>query len=463
MSYRARILLTQWLFDIAGPMHIVGMLLLLPFIQADLEVARTTVIWMYIAYTLTTAAMLLPMAFLGNTLGRRRLVLFGVAIDMLSQLGLFLAPSFSMLVAIRAIGGIGNAITVSNLPPLAVVAWPRERRGQVLGLMSIGIGIGQVAQTLVVGVVADNFGWRYLLLITAFMYALLWLVVFLVAKESSTTGNERFSLRTFDYLGVVFIGGFLAALTLGAQRFAAAGTRALGLALLGAAIVSGAAFILNERRSPRPLIDLGLFKGGIFGLTIGRQVAGALLLATLNTLLPFYFVQGLGWSGSHAGLVLVAFTIGRPVMGPISGYLADRVGPGKPALAAIVLMIVGCALLVTLGEEPPPWRIVVSLFVVGSGFSMFIPPNQRIIFSSVPAEKLSLAPAVFVLTGHGSNSIGGALAATLLGLFLAGGIAAAFTQSLGVMLAFFAAVALPTSALIARRSRPSRAERETGG
>ena len=155
---RWRQLAVQWSFDVAGPIHIGGTAVLLPFIQQDLALSRTTVSWVLVVYYLSTASFILAGAYLGNIIGRRRLVITGVTIDLFCQVSMVFAPGFWALVLLRLMGGIGNAMTITNLAPLTVSAFPSERRGQVLGLISAGLGVGILLSSVIAGVVADSLG-----------------------------------------------------------------------------------------------------------------------------------------------------------------------------------------------------------------------------------------------------------------------------------------------------------------
>ena len=398
---------------------------------------KASIAWLLVVYYLSTASFMLVAAHLGNTLGRRKLVLLGIAIDLAALTGQFFMPSFWGLVMLRLIGGIGNSMPVTNLSPLTVSAFPDHQRGQVLGLLNLGIGIGIMASAPIAGVIADSLGWRYVYLIMTVPYAVLLLGVFLFTKESLELSKERVSLRRFDYSGFILITGFLAFLTFGMQGMGASTITILAPVMLIMAVVAAVAFIATERRSKNPLLPLGLFGRPPFSAAVARLFAFTLLRAALTFLLPFYFVEGLGWSGAYAGSVLISMNAGHPIVAPFSGALADRFGAPKVIMAAFGVMTIGGILLTSLGSNPPVLMVIASLALVGVSFGLFAPPNQKTIYDGVPREKLSLAPGVQVLVGHSSNAVGSALAAMLLSLFLFDGISTAYQWSVFVLLIGF--------------------------
>ena len=432
----------QWLFDVAGPFHIGGAIVLLPFIQEDYGISTAAVAWAVVVYFLATAVFTLPAAYLGNNAGRKKLVLFGVAVDMLSQFAIFLAPPFWLFVVVRLAGGAGNAMIVPNLNPITISAYPRQRRGRAIGLIMLGLGFGVVLSTVVAGVAADTAGWRYLFLLTGCMYAVLFVGVALFSRESEAPSALPSALKRMDYAGMALMAALLVCLTVGMQRLGRALDDPLGLTLGAAAIPLAAVFIYAERRAARPLVPLDLFAQKDFAAAVGQLFTMAMMRSAHAFLLPFYLIQGLGWSGALAGSVQIALNAGQPVLGPVAGALADKTGARIFILASQALMVGGTIALMSLGVAPTPLFVVLALALIGASLGLFRPPNLKVIYDAVPPEKMSLAPGVQVLTGHTSNAIGSSFVAVLLAFFLSGGAAnaAAYRSSLIVMLAGFVAI-----------------------
>ena len=453
MPYRWRLLPIQALVDITGPLNVLGVTVLLPFVQSEFAVARTTVVWLIVGYSLGTASFILPAAYLGNNLGRRRLVVLGALMGMVSQIGVFLTPGLGLLVLVRVVSGIANAFMMANLPALVVGAFPSERRGRALGLIAIGLGSGVLSAPVVAGVFADTVGWRYIFLLIASLYVLVLMGALFVVREAPVASPGPVSLRRFDYPGVALVVAVLTSLTFSMQRFGASADPVLGAALLGLAVAFGVMFVLAEQRSPYPLIDPRLFRVRAFGLSVARNVCVLAMWSSNSFLLPFYMIQGLGWSGSFAGVVLLAHYSGRLFVSPLSGYLVDRVGPGRPILVAFGLVVAGTILLISLGSDPPLYHVLAGLLVVGAGFGIFAPPIQAVIYASVPPEKLSLAPGTYSLTAHIGINVGAPLAAAFLGVFLGESISSAFQWTLVVMLGGFVGLFGAASLLMGSRRK----------
>ena len=443
----------QGLFGVASPIHIAGTIVFLPFIQTDLGLTKVTVAWIFIVYLLSTASFMLAAAYLGNALGRRKLAIIGVGADLVSQIGVFFVPSFAGLILLRMFGGIGNSMVVANMAPLTVTAFPDRQRGRVLGLMNLAVGAGILASTPVAGMVADVLGWRYLYLFTACAYAVLLVGMCLFMRESVELSGDRVSYRRFDYAGLSLVTSFLVFLTLGVQQLGTSSTPALGIAMLCAAVLSAVGFVAVERRSPYALFPVELFSRAPFTSALGRLMTFFVLRTSLSFLMPFYFVQGLGWSGAFAGTVLIALNLGHPVIAPVAGVLADRVGPPKLVVASFIAMVGACVWLFSLGSDPSVFQVVASLLLAGAAIGLFVPPNQKIIYDNVPREKLSLAPGALVLTGAASGAIGSAIASMLLSVFQADSIPSAYQQSVLVLLAAFVILNLMLARVPGRREK----------
>ena len=432
----------QWLFDIAGPFHISGAVVLLPFIQEDYALSTAAVAWAVVVYFLATAVFTLPAAYLGNTAGRKKLVLIGAVIDMLSQFAIFLAPPFWLFVVVRLAGGAGNAMIVPNLNPITIGSYSRQRRGRAIGLIMLGLGFGIVLSTVVAGVIADAAGWRYLFLLTGCMYAALFAGVALFSRESEAASPLPSALKRMDYGGMLLLAALLVCLTMGMQRLGRALDDPLGVALAAAALPLGAVFIYVERRAASPLAPIDLFAQRGFSAAVAQLFTMTFMRSAHAFLLPFYLIQGLGWSGALAGSVQIALNAGQPVLGPFVGTLSDRMGARVFILAAQALMAGGTIALMSLGAAPAPLLVALALGLIGASLGVFRPPNLKVIYDAVPPEKMSLAPGVQLLTAHGSNAIGSSFVAVLLAFFLSGGVtnAEAYRSSLFVMVAGFVVV-----------------------
>lgn len=442
LSYGSKQILLVWIFGLCSSIHIGGTAVILPFAQSEFEITKSSVAWLLVIYFLSTASFMLVAAHLGNAIGRRKLIIAGLVIDTIAITWQFFMPSFFGLIILRLIGGIGNSMIVANMWAVTVSSFPDAKRGQVLGLINLGMGVSMLVSMPIAGIIADSLGWRYLYLLMAIPYGILIVGVTFLTKESSELSSRQLSLRNFDYPGFILMTAFLSSLTIGMQR---AGTSNFGFITIASfllVIVFAVSFVLKERQAKYPVLPITFFNNAAFSTAVIGLFAFTLMRASLTFLLPFYFVEALGWSAAFAGTIFISMNAAHPLVAPLSGILADKIGAPKIIFTAFIAMIIGSSLIVIWGESPPISLVVLSLIVVGVAFGLFAAPNQKIIYDGVPRDQLSLAPGLQVQVHHGSNAIGSAFGAMLLGFFLSKGLPSAFQFTVLTMLIGFLAVHL---------------------
>lgn len=448
---RWRMFAIEWVFDTLVLTYLFGVNVVVPFAQEEFGASRAAAAWILIGHSLGTVAVILPAAFLGNTLGRKPVLLAGLCLEAGGLVAIFYAPDLPTIIGLQVLQGAGNAMRFSNMMAMVQGGFPAAERGRTLGLIAMAHGIGALIATPIAGLIADTIGWRWVFLVNVPVYLFAIGGVTLVYKDAQTAARARPRLRDFDYAGTIAMALGITTLVLGLQGLRT-GTGALGgVLLLGVAIGAFVAFVATERRSPHPLIDLGLFRLPTFVAGSGLAFLFAIINATVVLLVPFYLIQGLGWSGASAGSVLVAVNIGRPVLAPMSGWLTDRIGSGVMVSVASGFTALGAGLCATLGASPPTAFVLFALTLVGVGFGLFQVPNNKQLFTSVPADKLSLAPGVTLLGGHGGRAVGTTAAAGLLAALTGGaGVVGAFSASMLAMTAVFVAGALLLLLAVAR-------------
>ncbi len=355
-------------------------------------------------------AFMLLGGLLGDTYGRRRVLVLGCGgIVVASALAAFSASAGQLAVA-RALDGLANAAVGPLALALVMGLFPGESAravGLFLGLSALGIALGP----LVAGFVIEAFGWRAGFAAPALVGALGGLGVHFFAPESR--GAER---RRLDGVGALG-----AAVALLALVFAVIGASSEGWAhprvMQALAVGAGAfvAFVWWERRVADPLLDLSLFRS--------RPLNAALLNGTLialvmgGAILPLlYFFQNVqGLRPVPALLRIVPMVAVAAACSPLVGGLLARRGPRPVILGGLALMVAGCAGLAFLQPTTPYPAVLVALALIGAGNIAVITPVTEIVLESVPAERSGSAAAL----NNAAVQVGGALgAATLTSVFL---------------------------------------------
>jgi MFS family permease len=161
-----------------------------------------------------------------------------------------------------------------------------------------------------------------------------------------------------------------------------------------AGLAALAGFVLIERASPCPLLDLGLFRSRIFTGSVASAVANYVSLFVIMLLLPFYLIEGLGLSAQRAGLVLSVQPLLMALAASPSGWLSDRIGSRALATAGLLVSSAGMLGLASLGPESTPLAAAGFLAVVGFGTGVFISPNSSALMGAAPRHRQGTAGSV---------------------------------------------------------------------
>jgi EmrB/QacA subfamily drug resistance transporter len=365
----------------------------LPRIGADLGAGLTSLQWTVNAYTLTLSGLLLLGGSLGDRLGRRRIFVVGVIWFAFASAGCAAAPSADVLIAMRALQGIGAALlTPGSLAILEAVFVPADRAeavGAWSGLGGIASAIGPVLGGLLVQVAP--WGWRLAFLINLPMAVA---VVLVAQRHVPETRDEQASGR-LDVTGALAaalgLAALIYALTEGPQQHWPASvvvTLGIGIALL-------VGFVVNEARSPAPMMPLSLFASRQFA---GANVVTLVLYAALSGalfLLPVQLQRGSGFSPIAAGSALLPVTLVMLLLSARAGRLAQRIGPRLPMTVGPLVAAAGLALLTRVDTHSSYLTTVLpAVIVFALGLSATVAPLTATVLAAAPERSVGVASAV---------------------------------------------------------------------
>jgi EmrB/QacA subfamily drug resistance transporter len=382
----------------------------LPTIQTDFHIDLTTVEWVVVAYLLVVGSLLLPVGRLGEVLTFKRVYLAGFALFTLASICCGASPSALWLVAFRVVQGIGAAMLMAMGPAIVARTFSAHERGRALGLNAISVSIGLSLGPVLGGVLTQVATWRAIFLINApiGLLAILWAYRIL---PTETPGKGQ----AFDVRGAVLSGtalfGLLLALSDG-QEWGWTSPAIVGLLI--AFVVLGAAFLVAERRSIQPMVDLALFKIRPFSAGLASVVVAFAGLFTATFLLPFLLQQGRGFSPIEAGLLLTPVPITMALVAPLSGIASDRFGPRIPASAGMAIMVLGFLSLTRLPVDFALPDLIWRLVVLGVGQGMFMSPNSSAVLGSVPRMRVGTASGTLAQMRVNGQALGIALSAAIV-------------------------------------------------
>ena len=385
----------------------------LPTIAHEFDTDLPTAQWVVIGNGLTIAALLVPMGRLSDQLGRKRIYVVGALIFALGALVASFAGSIYHLIGARVIVGIGSAMTQGTAMAIIVGSFETRERAKMLGMQLGFVGLGQIAGPATGGVVVGTAGWRTLFAITAIGMLLVSVASQRILRRRAK--RPRADGPTFDYFGAVFFStflvGLLLTLTLGPSLgWLTPGTIGGGLA---AALALGV-FVAMERRARAPILDLGLFKIGQFGLGALAAVVTFMGISATRFLVPF-FLQGVkGYSPGRVGLVIVPAALVTAVAAPFAGRLADRWGVRLFANIGMGVTALGFATFMWLDTATPVGIVIGGLMIMSLGMSLFGAANSASMLNVVDAAAHGVTAGFVNLCRNSGNVIGIALGTVIV-------------------------------------------------
>ncbi len=364
---------------------------ILPVVRDAFHGSVAAIQWVVTIYLLVLSGLMLTFGRLGDLRGHKSVYVWGFSIFVLSSALCGAAWSTTALVVFRGLQAIGGAMLASNAPAIVTGNFPAEQRGRAFGLASTMTYLGLTVGPSLGGWLAQSFGWRTVFYINVPVGALaLTLSLFFIPKDSPAESGQRFDLPG----AAAFLAG-LTALLLGLNKGADWGWGSPAvLGLLAGAILLLAIFILIERRSPAPMLDLSLFRVPLFSTSVASAILNYICIYSIMFLMPFYLIQGRGLNPAQAGLLLTAQPIVMAIAAPVSGALSDRVGSRLPGMLGMGVLAGGLFLLSRLGSGTETWMIVLALAVAGSGTGTFISPNTSALMGSAPKSRQGIASGV---------------------------------------------------------------------
>jgi EmrB/QacA subfamily drug resistance transporter len=417
----------------------------LPAIGKDLGGSAADLSWTINAYLLPLSALLLIGGALGDHYGRRRMLIAGIILFAAASVGCAVAVNLEMLLALRAIQGVGAALLMPNSLGILGSSFEGEARGRAVGTWAAAGAIASAIGPPFGGWLVDAVGWRaifYLNIPVAIAaIAIAWRYV-----AESASGKDALDWRG-AFLATAALGVLTWSLTSWSSHHEATSGTWLGL---GVGVVLLVLFVLAEhRRGHDAMMPLALFGSRPF---VGLTVLTFLLYGALGgllVLLPYLLIVGEGYSPTQAGLALLPFSIVIGTASRLAGRLAEKIGPRWPLTIGPIVTGAGFALLVRADPHASYWTsILPGMAVIALGMAGAVAPLTTAVLSSVDGRHtgtasgfnsaiartgglIATALAGAVLAEAGENLLGAFRAAALVGAALAVASGAAAFGTLG--------------------------------
>lgn len=385
----------------------------LPALTDAFSTDTSTVLWVLVAFWVTSVGLLLTLGWLGDVAGRRRVFTLGFVVFTLGLLVATGALNVWQLIGARIIQGIGISMILSNLNALIVTTFPSEERGKAMGFSAATAGIGLSVGPLLGGFLLDFLDWR------ALFYSRVPLGLLGAALGWWLLPPDRVARTTFrmDFLGSLALFGTLASALLLINQGGRLGFESpMILGLSTATVIFVPMLIWTQRRSVRPILDFSLFKvrqylvSVLLVLTHYKSHTGIILAA------PFFFIGALGFSPTKMGLYVGTFYLARFFVAPLAGGLSDRFGARPFLVLGNMIVVVALVWLSRLGLGATEWSLLSAMLLAGVGSGIFEPVVSSFIMGSVPHNRLGTASASLATGRHIAFSVGIAVSGAIFSI-----------------------------------------------
>lgn len=425
----------------------------LPSIMADFSIPATSAQWLTTGFMLTMGVVIPTTGFLLERLTTRQIFGIATGLFLTGTVVAALAPVFAILLLGRVIQAAGTALILPTLMTVAMTLVPPQRRGTVMGVISVVIAVAPALGPTVGGAILNASSWHFIFWC---MVPLLVLVLAAGIKLLANVGDHRDTPLDVPsvILSALAFGGLVYALSSMEKAVEGAATLPLIVGIVG--VVALVVFVRRQNRlahENRALLDFSPFKVRNYTLAVAVMLLSFGLMLGSVTVLPIYLQSALGVSALVTGLVVMPGGLLQGVISPVVGRIFDARGPRPLLIPGSIMFAAGVWLMTLLGQDSKVWMVVGMHVLFAVGMGMMMTPLMTTALASLPNEYY----------GHGSaimntlQQLAGATGTAFLVVFLTRGtqagqdagmdVAAATSQGTSWAFLFAGVVSLAVVAL----------------
>ncbi|MCX2179496.1 MFS transporter [Streptomyces sp. SKN60] len=372
--------------------------------QSELE-------WAINSYTLVFAGLLFTSGLLGDRLGRKRILLFGITVFGLGSALAAFSTSPGELIAYRALMGLGAAFVMPATLAVLMNVFERDEQPKAIGIWAGSVGLAIAVGPITGGILLEHFWWGSIFLINVPVVILALALMTWLVPESKDPRPGRVDLPgvLLSVLGLVLLvygiirGGELASFT---------DVTVLLPALAGLAVLVG--FVLYEKRADHPALDVSYFRKPAFSAAVAAIALVFFALMGVTFFSAFYLQSVRGYSALQSGLLILPLAIAQMVFAPRARLVVERFGAKAVCTVGMLAVAVGLAAFAFFDAGTPVWVLEVVFFLQGAGMAHIMPPVTVAVMQSLPREKAGSGSAI----NNTFRQVGGALGVAVLGSVL---------------------------------------------
>lgn len=411
-----------------------------PYIAADLTSSSAELLWVNDVYGFMMAGLLVAMGTVGDRVGRRKVLLLGAAIFGLASLAAAFAPNIEVLIAARALMGVGAAAVMpSTLSLISNMFANPAQRATAVGMWAASVSVGVALGPLIGGLLLESFWWGAALLIGVPVMALVIIAAPLLVPEYRAPGTGAPDLPS-----VALSMATLLPLVYGIKEFSKEGLTVTAALTALAGVAFGTWFVRRQLRLDTPLLDVRLFANRMFSGALGVFLFSAIALGGMYLLFTQYLQLVAGLSPLATGLWILPAALALVAVSTVSPIIARRIRPAYVIAAGAALSVAGYVVLTQVTSVAGLPLLITGFYLLYPGIAPTMALTTNLVIGSAPREKAGAAAAVNATASDLGVALGIALMGSIGTAIYRAGVPAEATDTLSGALT--AAADLPPAA-----------------
>ncbi|MFH1593266.1 MAG: MFS transporter [Candidatus Omnitrophota bacterium] len=396
----------------------------LPAVSNYFNVSVGIIARLPLAYLLVLTSCLLGFGKLGDIKGYANIFIIGLVIFLGGTVLCGIAPNVNALLAFRILQSAGEAMFSPTGIALVTTFLPSNMKGRALGVLATAQGLGFSLGPALGGFLNTHFSWRAIFFVNVpiAIIAIIFALKYLPKKQEKTVGASVDA--SFDMVGALLIFAALASLIFGLNSVVKKGwTDPVIIGSFAVFAICLPLFIIQEKRTAHPLLDLGLFANRDFTLANCAALFAICVYIGVTFLLPFYLqlIRGIGIA--RAGLLLMIPSIIMMTLAPFAGRISDSIGSRKLCLFGMIPATASFCIFALLHQTTNIMVIAAALVLLGLAMGSFMAPNNKLVMSHAPLDKQGTASGVYKIVVNVGSVFGIALFPLVLAQSILGRIA----------------------------------------
>jgi len=363
----------------------------LPKIMQGLNITLVTGLLTITGYIIASTVLILPAGKWADTVGTKRIFIFGLIIFTISTALCGFANSGFTLIIYRLIQGAGAALALATATPTIIKTFPDNQLGLALGINATSWVIGAIVGPVAGGALISQFGWRSIFFITVPFVIVCIIGACLVMEDTIVHVKSK-----TDWVGTLtFAFGLVSIMIVLSEGQSWGWTSMPAIGLFIATIIFWITFVITELRVENPLFDFSLLLYKDYTIGLGITLCYCIAYFSLPLLLSIYLQSAMHLSPMNAGLLMIPLSAPQLIMGPLGGKLADHYGASRMLVFGIIFLVIGLFMLGNLGTKLSITAVIIPLIIISIANSISWPSLAKTVLSATPKDHAGSASGMY--------------------------------------------------------------------